>query len=124
MSVLDQLPEDLKAPPEHFSAAAREFFTHVVATGSYDAPARTLLMRYCEVMDRLSQVSSELRVNGRYFTDKHGQPREHPMAKEYRGLINEQGKIFRLLGWDQAPPDGGQSNFFFMSNSNGPRGTH
>ena len=119
MSVLEQLPEDLKAPPEHFSVQAREFFLHVVATGSYDAPARTLLMRYCEVMDRLSQVTRELREEGRYFTDKHGQPREHPKAKEYRGLINEQGKIFRLLGWDQAPPEDGQSSFLFMTRSRG-----
>lgn len=123
MSVLEQLPEDLKSAPEHFSPASREFFTHVVATGSYDAPARSMLISYCEVMDRLTEIRAFLRENGRCFTDKHNQPRERPEAKEYRGLINEQGKIFRLLGWDQAPPDGGQSNFFFMTGPSA-RGSH
>jgi|SRR5581483_9642639 len=120
MSVLDQLPTDLKAPPEHFSPEAREFFTHVVATGSYDAPARALLIRFCEIRDQLAKVRAEMASNGHpfTFTDKHGQPRMHPLVKHELSLTNEYGKLFRLLGWDQAPPDGGQANFFFM---NGPR---
>lgn len=113
MAVLEQqLPEDLQAPPAHLSERARNFFLHVIATGSYDAPARSLLVTFCEVSDRLEELRTQLDKEGRYFTDKHKQPREHPAAKEYRALINEKGKLFRLLGWDQASPDG-QMNFFF-----------
>ena len=120
MSVLEQLPEDLKAAPEHFSTAAREFFTHIVATGSYDAPARALLIRFCEVRDQLAKLRTIIASmeNPFTFVDKHEQPRMHPLVKHELALTNEYGKLFRLLGWDQAPPDGGQANFFFM---NGPR---
>lgn len=120
MSVLEQLPEDLKAAPEHFSLAAREFFGHVIATGSYDAPARAMLVRFCEIRDQLSKLRMELAKADCPFTfiDKHNQPRMNPLVKHELALTNEYGKLFRLLGWDQAPPDGGQANFFFM---NGPR---
>lgn len=123
MSVIDQLPGDLKAPPEYFSPDAAEFFTHVVATGSYDAPARAMLIRFCEIRDQLAKVRKELASSDHPFTfvDKHNQPRMHPLVKHELALTNEYGKLFRLLGWDQAPPEGGQANFFFM---NGPRASH
>lgn len=119
MSVLEQLPEDLRTPPAHFSNAAREFFTHVVATGSYDAPARAMLIRFCEIRDQLAKLKAELASSEHpfTFTDKHGQPRMNPLVKHELALTNEYGKLFRLLGWDQAPPDGGQANFFFMNGS-------
>jgi phage terminase small subunit len=124
MSVIEQLPEHLKQPPPHLSSAATEFFLHVVATGSYDAPARSLLITYCEICDRLEEVRRELSEKGRYFTDKHGQPRVHPLVKEQESLINEKGKLFRLLGWDQAPPDAGQGAFFFMPAGKGRNASH
>lgn len=107
MSELNQLPGDLQGPPVHLSAPAREFFSHVIGTGSYDAPARALLIRFCEVRDQLEKVRVELAAGqGVTFVDKHGQPRIHPLVKHELALTNEYGKLFRLLGWDQAPPDG------------------
>lgn len=121
-SVIEQIPDDLKAPPAHFSPEAREFFLHVIATGSYDAPARALLIRFCELRDQLAKCRAELASVGTSFTfvDKHQQPRIHPLVKHELALTNEFGKTFRLLGWDQAPPEGGQANFFFMN----ARATH
>jgi len=118
MSVIDKLPADLQGPPEYFSDEAREFFLHVVATGSYDAPARALLMQFCEVRDKLAKIRVELAKFDNPFTfqDKHGQPRIHPLVKHEGALINEYGKLFRLLGWDQAPPDS-QMNFLFSGSS-------
>lgn len=119
-----EVPEDLNGAPLHFSPTSRDFFMHVVATGVYDAPARALLIRFCEIRDQLAKVRTELASMEHSFTfnDKHGQPRIHPLVKHELALTNEYGKLFRLLGWDQAPPDGGQSNFFFMSNN--PRAAH
>jgi hypothetical protein len=124
MSVLDQLPDDLQAPPAHFSEAARSFFMHVVSTGSYDAPARALLIRFCEVGDQLQKVRGELAAasSSFTFTDKAGQPRLHPLVKHELALTNEYGKLFRLLGWDQAPATGDdQGAFFFMASTGGRR---
>lgn len=122
MSVIEQLPEDLKAAPEYLSASAREFFACVVATGSYDAPARALLIRFCEVRDQLVKIRTELADanQGFTFTDKHHQPRIHPLVKHELALTNEYGKLFRLLGWDQAPPEGQQSFFFMSSRRSAP----
>jgi hypothetical protein len=112
MSELNQLPEHLKGPPAHLSEAAREFFLHVIATGSYDAPARALLIRFAEVGDQLEVVRVALAKEGVTFADTHGQPRIHPLVKHELALTNEFGKLFRLLGWDQAP-DGGQMTLSF-----------
>jgi phage terminase small subunit len=102
----NDLPEYLRQPPTHLSEARREFFRHVVSTAPYDAPARALLIRFCEVWDELITVREALQSGGPMFTDKHGQPRIHPLKKHEVSLTNEYGKLFRLLGWDQAPPDG------------------
>lgn len=106
MSELNSLPEDLQGPPDYLSPATREFFLHIVATGSYDAPARALLIRFCEVRDQLTRLRVELQTTGFTFVDKHGQPRVHPLVKHELALTNEYGKLFRLLCWDQQAPDG------------------
>ena len=62
----------------------------MVATGSYDAPARALL-------------TAGLAFS---FNDKHGQPSIPPLVKHELVLTNEYGKLLRLLGGDLAPPDG------------------
>lgn len=107
MSELNSLPQDLQGPPDYLSEPAREFFLHVIGTGSYDAPARALLIRFCEVRDQLAKLRTELAsMPGFTFQDKAGQPRLNPLVKHELALTNEYGKLFRLLGWDQAPPDG------------------
>ncbi|HXI92983.1 MAG TPA: hypothetical protein VNO24_23505 [Blastocatellia bacterium] len=124
MSELNSLPQDLQGPPDYLSDASREFFEHVVATGSYDAPARALLIRFCVVRDQLEKVRSQLADAGVgfTFTDKHNQPRVHPLVKHELALTNEYGKLFRLLGWDQAP-DGQLPLFGGMRRISGMRST-
>lgn len=116
MSELNQIPDDLQAPPSHLTETARDFFLHIVGNGSYDAPARALLVKFCEVRDQLETVRGELAGKSICFTDKHGQPRIHPLAKHELALTNEYGKLFRLLGWDQAPPEGQQLFLFAPKN--------
>lgn len=117
MSELNSLPEHLQSPPADLSAESRELFLHVLATGSYDAPARELLIEFCRGRDALRAVRTEIKKTGFSFVDKHGQPRIHPLAKHELALINEYGKLFRLLGWDQAPPDGQMALFSFKRNA-------
>lgn len=109
MGAVNELPVDLQGPPAHLSEKSREFFLHVIASGNYDAPARALLGRFCEVRDELEKVRAI--PHEVCFTDKHGQPRIHPLVKHELALTNEYGKLFRLLGWDQAAP-GGQMDLF------------
>ena len=106
MVAVNELPADLQKPPDYLSVAAQELFEHVVASGSYDAPARALLIQFLKVRDDLERVRVELAKVGFTFVDKHGQPRMHPLVKHEQSLTNEMGKLFRLLGWDQAPPSG------------------
>ncbi len=112
MSLIEQLPEDLREPPAHLSAPSREFFSHQVASGPYDAAARVMLIQFLEMRDMIAQCREE-RKGALTFTDKHGQPREHPLIKIELKVINELGKQFRLLGWDLPPVDSAQGNFFF-----------
>lgn len=109
MAAVNELPTDLQAPPAHLSQKGRDFFLHVVALSTYDAPARALLGRFCEVRDELDKIRET--PHEVCFVDKHGQPRIHPLVKHELALTNEYGKLFRLLGWDQAPP-GGQMDLF------------
>lgn len=109
MSAPNDLPADLLEPPEHLTPRSKEFFRHVVGLSDYDAPARALLIRFCEVRDELEELRRQ-KIPA-FFQDKHGQPRVHPGKKHELALTNEYGKLFRLLGWDQAPPNG-QGNLF------------
>jgi hypothetical protein len=111
MALNGDLPEFLNSPPADLSAEMKEFWLHTVA-GNYDAQARTLLNTYCRVTDRLGELDAEIRTKGYYYTDRFGREREHDRVKVYARLVNEQGKLFRLLGWDQAPPDGAQGTLF------------
>ncbi len=103
---LSDLPDDLKAAPGHLTEVSRNFFVHVTGTIEFDAPAGALLIRFLEVRDQLAKARAELAALGGSFTflDKHNQPRIHPLVKHELALSNEYGKLFRLLGWDQAPP--------------------
>lgn len=103
MSELNSLPRHLQAPPADLSEESKELFLHVLATGSYDAPARELLIEFCRGRDTIATIRGELAISGYSFIDKHNQPRTHPNVKLLLALINEYGKLFRLLGWDQAP---------------------
>jgi phage terminase small subunit len=114
MPLNDEIPEHLRQAPAQLRESIRDFFESVVRNNAaYDATARTLLIRYCELLDQLEDVKAqrkEKKINY-YFNDKHGQPRIHPLAKHEMQLTNEIGKLFRLLGWDLSPPS--QTGFLF-----------
>lgn len=94
MSVIEQLPEDLKALPEHFSPEAREFFAGVMASGWFNGD-RQQLIRCCEVGDELAKVRKILASSSHIVLDDQGRPRNHPLAVLRVALMNEYGKLFR-----------------------------
>jgi hypothetical protein len=93
------IPEDLKGPPEHLTESGKNLWRAVLATGSYDAPARALLGRFCEIRDQLEKVRGEIAALSSYVDSKGT---IHPLIRFQKDLTNEYGKLFRLLGWDQA----------------------
>jgi hypothetical protein len=101
-----EIPEYLEHAPENLRPEIREFFESVVNGGNYDSPARTLLVRYCALLNQLADVTEE-RIEKKIpytFNDRHGLPRPHPLVKLELSINNELTKVFRMLGWDLAPP--------------------
>lgn len=111
MSIINNLPDDLRDPPEYLSGQARNWFCHIVETGSYDAPSRILLIAFLTQWDTKEAARCEIAKLGKVFKDRWGQPRENPWCKVERESTREMGRLFRLLGWDQVPSD--QMNITF-----------
>jgi hypothetical protein len=102
----DKLPDDLQSAPSDLSEESRHLFAHVVSTGEYDGPARVLVIQFLQARDTATAARKELLKSGRTFRDRWGQLRESPWAKIDREAVRDMSRIFRSLGWDQAPPAG------------------
>jgi hypothetical protein len=85
----------IESPPEHLSERSSEFWRAMVADFTLDdAPARELLLRACEAMDRADQARIVLDRDGLTVTDRYGQIRPHPAASIE---VQNRGAVARLL---------------------------
>ena len=116
-----ELPEILECVPEgELLPESRDLYAHIIATGQYDAPSRILVINFLQQRETAILARKHVAEEGRVFKDRWGQPRQNPWAKEEREAVAAMSRLYRSLGWDQAPPDS-QLNLFAMGGRNAPR---
>ena len=72
-------PKD--TPPAHLTARSKTFWRAMIADYALDdVPARELLMRACDAMDRADNARTILAEEGLTVTDRYGQVKPHPAA--------------------------------------------
>ena len=83
------------SPPPHLSARSKVFWRLMVNDYALDdPPARELLMRCCDSMDRADSARTILSEEGLTVTDRYGQVKPHPAA----GLeLQSRTAVARLL---------------------------
>jgi hypothetical protein len=101
------------AAPYGQSEEARSFVAEMLEKCQFEDPAsRQMLDRMGELIDEMAECRAIIRANGGPFMkDRFGKPKKHPAADHQLGLLNEFGKIYRLLGLDQAPQEQGKLDF-------------
>jgi hypothetical protein len=101
------IPEELLTP-EHLTAASRRLYEHICLrnAASYDAAARILVIQFLRQRETAETARGHIASEGAVFKDRWGQPRQNPWVDIERQASREMGRLFHLLGWDMAPPDG------------------
>ncbi len=111
--VLNVVGED-RAPgaPYGSSARARAFVGDTLEKIHIDDPASMKIVELLgEIVDELAECRATLVKEGQFIKDRFGKPKQHPAAQREIALLNEYGKLYRLLGLDQEPRDQGHLDF-------------
>lgn len=100
-------------PAIGLSDKARDFVSRMQSSHTFtDAASVEMLHRMARILDELDETAAVLAANGPFYFDKWRQPKTHPAALREVALINEFGKLFRLLGLDQEPRGEKQGKLF------------
>lgn len=95
-------------PPKHLTPEGRKLWKTISDDVELDQPALLLLTTLCEAFDRMNQAREVLKRDGILVKDRFGQEKAHPACGIERDSSASLMRAWRLLGFDQAPPVGGQ----------------
>lgn len=93
-------------PAAHLSNDAQELWNSVLAAYNLEVHHLRLLQAACEALDRAAEARRQTDKEGSYYTDRFGQPREHPGLKVERDSKVLYARLLRELCLDiEAPED-------------------
>jgi phage terminase small subunit len=96
-------------PPTDLSAAAKKLWRTVYDSGDFDPPAMVLLDSLARSWDRVQQARALILKDGIVLVEKtaHGdeKSRANPACAIERDASASMMRAWRLLGFDQAPPE-------------------
>jgi hypothetical protein len=94
------------------SEAARDFVREMREKISVDDPASEYLVeQLAAIRDAIEEARARISADGAFVKDRFGRLQQHPACVREKALLNEYGKLFRLLGLDQAASDQGRLGF-------------
>jgi P27 family predicted phage terminase small subunit len=93
-------------PPNHLTADGKKLWQTIADDVELDQPALLILGTLCEQFDRMNQARLILKREGILVKDRFGQQKQHPACGIERDSAAAVMRAWRLLGFDQAPPDG------------------
>jgi hypothetical protein len=104
--------ENFEVSITHLTAENQERYRAIMGSGHYsDAQARILVAAFLEQFERKELARAHVAECGPVFKDRWGQERESPWCDVERKALREMARLYRMLGWDLAPPNG-QSDLF------------
>ena len=80
-------PEKKRIPraPAHLKKEGRKFWKGVLLEIDLEeAHVLKFLENSCQCLDRILQAREQIEIDGSYFKDRFGQPKEHPALKTER----------------------------------------
>lgn len=95
----------IKITPSHLKKGGRKFWKKVLNDFEIeDGHHLMLLENACQCLDRIDEAQAEIEKEGAYFTDRFGQPKEHPAHKTERDNKILFARLVRELNLDIEPP--------------------
>lgn len=87
-------------PPKHLSKESKKFWKQIAKQYVLEDHHLKLLQSCCECWDRILDARAEIEKKGPYYTDRFGQPKEHPGHKTERENKALFGRLLKQLGLD------------------------
>ena len=86
--------------PSHLSREMKAWWKQVNANYFLEEHHRMLLRLCCESFDRTAEARAAIIEHGMYFSDRFGQPRQHPAVGIERASAAAFQRLARELGLD------------------------
>ena len=99
-----QMKQTTIKPPSYLSKESRDWFASVVDSFDLDQHHVRLRGLACESWDEKEAARAEVAKSGATFTDRYGQPREHPAVGTGRQARIQFARLVRDLGLDIDSP--------------------
>ena len=99
----DEADSDVMRPPVDVSVEAAAMWKRIFDESEFDEAGRLLLDELARQFDRLASARRVLKTEGLTIRGRYGS-KLHPMVLIERDAANSLLKVWRLLGFDQAPP--------------------
>lgn len=94
----------MKIGPRHLKKSGRKFYRHVVSEFELEPHHVEQVIQAAQCLDRIDRAREEIDAHGPYFTDRFGQPKEHPAHKTERDNKILFNRILRELCLDIEEP--------------------
>jgi phage terminase small subunit len=94
---------DKPKPMKGYTAEARRLWDQVLDGWDLDAPALALLDSACQALMRIRQAQATIAKQGPFFTDRFGQPKQHPAVLTERDAKQTLLRNLRALNLDLEP---------------------
>ncbi|MFC1886061.1 P27 family phage terminase small subunit [Thermodesulfobacteriota bacterium] len=94
----------MKKAPKHLKKQGRKFWKSVLSDFVLkDSHHLVIFENACQCLDRIDEAQAEIKVQGAYYTDRFGQPKEHPAHKTERDNKILFARLLRELNLDIEP---------------------
>lgn len=97
-------------PPKDLSKDAKALWRRIFDASEMDEAATLLLDTLAQQYDRMLQARALIDRDGLTLTETtaagHAKVRQHPACQVERDAVAAMCRCWRLLGYDQAPPEG------------------
>ena len=96
----------IKRVPSHLESEGKKFWRQVLKDFDLrDAHHLKILENACQSLDRISEAQEQIKIDGAYFRDRFGQPREHPAHATERNNKTLFARLLRELSLDLNIPE-------------------
>jgi len=93
-------------PPKHLGKHGRDFWRGVLSDYDFtDTHEFSILTEASGCLDRIAEARAEIANAGSYFTERWGQPKQHPAHSVERDNRTLFARLVRELNLDITPPE-------------------
>jgi P27 family predicted phage terminase small subunit len=94
------MTNEIMKAPSSLNKPGRKFWKTIVNDYILDVDKQALLEQACRCLDEISEHEQAIEKDGRYFTDRYSQVKEHPASAALRQTRALFQRLVREIGFD------------------------